>query len=566
MPKREDETYRNIYPHPPSCNCWECTQKRLKDSKDAFLTAICPICHKKSLFYNSHSGQYECLNLHCKATGHTLSQMRTTKHVAPHRISPTIPQAVKKRTPRRAWNNVPLGIRKLFINLLVIAGLVLTAWNGYLLFTHQVTPVRGTIIFVASVGFLVWIISVLRSRRYKYTKPSFKLVFGAVLGILLVCAFASIEPMSSFKDRGTSWVAQRWGAISSPPPPPAVTQPPSPAPSPPPTPTPEDIIRAVSKVKPAVVYIETEVVGDYYSLGSGMIIDRLGYILTCNHVVEDIQSATVILMGGEQHHGIVVERDEVRDLAVIKITASGVDFPVVTYGNSDRLEIAEDVIVIGYSLGLEGGPTVSKGIISAFRYIDSVRCIQTDAAINPGNSGGPLINSEGEVVGIAIGKIVEEGVEGMGFAVAINSAKPFVAEVMEKQQALEESQREEQTLLELEEDTFMLINVERENRGIAPVVWSEELHYMVRERVHIMEREGRLFHPPLDYPYAEIAYGASYGSRFSPYSTATSIVESWLSSPQHKAIMLDRGAAEAAVGVAWDEGFYAAALFIITIG
>jgi len=536
MPKREDETYRNIYPHPPSCNCWECTQKRVKGSGDTSLTGICPICHKKSLFYNSRSGQYECLNLHCRATGRALSEIRRTKYVPRHRIYPTIPRAVKKRTPRRAWNNIPLKVRKLFLNLLVIAGLGLSVWNGYLLFTHQATPVRGTIVFVASVGFLIWIISVLRSRRYKYTKPSFKLIFGAMLGILLVCAFAGIQPMSSFKDRGTSWVAQRWGAISSPPPPPPVTQPPSPAPSPPPPTPPEDKISAVSK---AVVYIETEVVGEYYSAGSGMIIDRLGYVLTCNHIVEDVQSPTVILVSGEQHHGTVIGKDELRDLAIIKITASGLNLPIVILGNSDKLEIAEEVIAMGYSLGWNWeGPTVSKGIISAFRYIDSVRCIQTDAAINPGNSGGPLINSEGQVVGIAIAKIVEEGVEGMGFAIPINSAKSFIADVMEKEQAQEESQVEEQALLELEKETFRLINVEREHAGVPPTKWDDELYRLSKAHTQQMADRRELFHTPVGASYGENCWGGRGYYHFSGQELARVIVSSWMSSPLHRAWLL----------------------------
>lgn len=77
MPKREDETYRNIYPHPAYCTCWECTQKRLRVSRDASLTSICPVCRKKSLFYNRNSRRYECLNLKCKASGRTLGEIRS---------------------------------------------------------------------------------------------------------------------------------------------------------------------------------------------------------------------------------------------------------------------------------------------------------------------------------------------------------------------------------------------------------------------------------------------------------------------------------------------------------
>jgi len=512
----------------------------------------CPLCNVKSLFWNYHDKKYECLNPDCKAGGPSPDRLvRAPWYKKSRRKFPW-----GKKSPLRVlrklrgslkwrWNSIPISVRKLFLSLLVIIGLVLVARNGYLLFTHQTATVRGTIIFLAELGFLIWIISILRSYKYKRRKPSFKLVFFSLLGIALVCAFAGIEPLTSYKDRTISFVGQGWEAVTS-------LLPPSP------TPVLEDATAAVAKVEPAVVRIETT-----DAIGSGMFIDKSGYMVTCNHVVEDVQSATITLMTGEQYEGSVVGRDEPRDLAIIKVTVSGFDLPVVPLGNSDKLEIGEEVIAIGYSLALEGKATVSKGVVSAFRTSDRVDYIQTDTAINPGNSGGPLINLKGEVVGIANFKLVHEAVEGMSFAVAINSAKPFIADEIERAHQEEKAQREEQALSELEEETFRLINVEREKRGIAPVLWSEQLHNMVRERVRIMEREGRLFHPPLNYPYAEIAYGASYGSRLSPYSTAESIVASWLSSPGHRAIMLDRGATEAAVGVAWDKGFYAATLFII---
>lgn len=305
-----------------------------------------------------------------------------------------------------------MGTAKLLLCLLVIAGISIIVWTGYMLFTGQMSPVIGTIVFLAEIGFFIWIIIVLRSSRFKWRKPSFKLVFFSVLVIALVCAFAGIEPMSSVKDGVTTWVGETWETITTS--------------SESPTQAVEDVTGIIAKVEPAVVRVETE---DY--IGSGMIIDESGYILTNNHMVEGVQSAIVILKDGGQFSGTVVGRDELRDLAIIKITASGFDFPVVTLGDSDRLETGEEVIAIGYSLGLEGGTTISKGIISAFRYIDSVGYIQTDAAINPGNSGGPLINLNGEVLGIVTFKYVSEAVEGMGFAIAINDAKPFIAERIE---------------------------------------------------------------------------------------------------------------------------------------
>jgi S1-C subfamily serine protease len=517
MPKREDETYKNINPHPPNCNCWECTQRRLKASRGTSLTGICPVCHKKSLFYNSRSGKYECLNSRCRATGRSLNEMRKTKPIPTRRTPSILSRVIKKKPIRRAWWAIPLVIRKIFLNLLVIAGLGVAAWTGYILFTHQTTPVMGTILFLVVLGFSIWVISVVRSRRYRYTKPSFKLVFFSLLGIALVCAFAGIEPMSSFKDRATVWVGDKWETVAS-------VTPTSISP----TSTPDGVTNALAKIEPTVVMVEVE-----EDIGSGMIIDESGYILTNNHVVEGVQSAIVTLKEGGQFPSEVIGRDELRDLAIIKISASGFKFPSVVLGNSDKIETGEEVIAVGYSLGLGDSTTISKGIISAFRYSDSVRYIQTDAAINPGNSGGPLINLNGEVVGIVTFKFVGEGVEGMGFAIAINDVKPFIAEVREKEQALEE----EQALLELEKETFRLVNIERENAGVPPTEWDDELYVLSKAHTEEMAERGELFHTPMGASYGENAWGASWG-RINRQNLARTIVDGWMSSPLHRAWIL----------------------------
>jgi S1-C subfamily serine protease len=464
-----------------------------------------------------------------------LSEIRKTRFISPYRISLPSLQAIKKWTPRRLWWYVPLIIRKLFLNLLVIAGFGLAIWTGYILFTHQTTPVKGTVIFLVAVGFSIWVISVIRSRRYRYTKPSFKLVFWSLVGIFLVCAFAGIEPMSTVKDRGISWVGEKWETVTS-----GISTPTSP------TSTPEDIASAVSQVEPAVVRVETE-----ESIGSGMIIDKSGYILTSNHIVEDARSATIILMDGGQFPGEVTSRDEFRDLAIIKISASGFNFPVVALGNSDELETGEEVIAIGYSLGLEGKATVSKGIISAFRSGDGVDYIQTDAAVNPGNSGGPLINSKGEVIGIVTAKVVEEAVEGMGFAVAINDAKPFITEAGETEEA--------QSRIEaIELEVLALVNSERSSRGIAPLIWDDKLHEIAREHSIEMASRGELFHSSMYEPYAENCWGGE-GSTF---WGAEDIVEGWMTSDKHRTWLLCPHLKHVGVGIATSAtGMYASWTF-----
>ena len=176
----------------------------------------CPLCSKESLFWNWRDEVYECLNVECQARGNSVDRL-----YRPHRVAYTenrdgrytskrFPRGRKailhilkrvRSSMRRRWNCIPSSIRKLLLSLLVITGLVLVSWTGYLLFTHQTTTVtKDTIIFLVEIGFWIWIISILRSYKYKRGKPSFKLVFFSLLGIALVCAFAGIEPLTSYKD------------------------------------------------------------------------------------------------------------------------------------------------------------------------------------------------------------------------------------------------------------------------------------------------------------------------------------------------------------------------------
>ena len=130
----------------------------------------------------------------------------------------------------------------------------------------------------------------------------------------------------------------------------------------------------------------------------------------------------------------MVGTDPSTDLAVVKIDGSD-DLPVASFGDSDALQVGETAIAIGNPLGLEFQGTVTVGVISALnRSLDDIdqrfRLIQTDAAINPGNSGGALVTADGKVVGINSAKIAKEGVEGMGFAIPINSAKGIIQQLI----------------------------------------------------------------------------------------------------------------------------------------
>jgi len=162
-------------------------------------------------------------------------------------------------------------------------------------------------------------------------------------------------------------------------------------------------------------------------VGTGVILDENGLILTNWHVVEGAIAITVGFENGIIAEGELFRRDPQLDLAIIKVTGQTELRPAV-FGDSDSLRIGEDVVAIGHALGLRGGPTVSKGVVSALdRTIvgdavgDLTGLVQTDAAINEGNSGGPLVNMFGEVVGINTAKI-NIG-DRIGFAININAAK-----------------------------------------------------------------------------------------------------------------------------------------------
>lgn len=196
--------------------------------------------------------------------------------------------------------------------------------------------------------------------------------------------------------------------------------------TPAPTVSAPSIADVVAKTSQAVVRVITE-----SGMGSGMVIDKAGYVLTNSHVIEGSETVTVMLSSGQELPAAILGRDEITDLAILKI--SGENLPVVTLGDSDILGQGEEVIAIGYPLDLAGSATISKGIVSAFRNYEGVIYVQTDTAINPGNSGGALINLKGEVVGINVMTIRVAGgqtIEGMNFAIAINSAKPIIPKLI----------------------------------------------------------------------------------------------------------------------------------------
>lgn len=168
------------------------------------------------------------------------------------------------------------------------------------------------------------------------------------------------------------------------------------------------------------------------SLGSGVIIDKTGYILTNYHVVQRAQDITVRLTDGREFKAKVIGRDSRSDLSLIKIASPAGDLPVLPLGDSDKMRVGDWVLAIGNPFGL--AHTVTQGIISATGRVIGTgpydNFLQTDAPVNPGNSGGPLVNLKGEVVGITTA-IVATG-QGIGFAIPSNMAKNVVSQLREK--------------------------------------------------------------------------------------------------------------------------------------
>lgn len=170
------------------------------------------------------------------------------------------------------------------------------------------------------------------------------------------------------------------------------------------------------------------------SLGSGVIVDKDGYILTNNHVIKDAEEIKVKLSDKREFKGKVIGTDQKTDLAVIRIDAN--HLPVIKLGDSDKLKVGETVIAIGNPYGLN--QTVTSGIVSAtgranVGIADYEDFIQTDAAINPGNSGGALVNVKGELVGINTAIFsTSGGYQGIGFAIPSNMAKVVMENLIQK--------------------------------------------------------------------------------------------------------------------------------------
>jgi serine protease Do len=188
----------------------------------------------------------------------------------------------------------------------------------------------------------------------------------------------------------------------------------------------------LAKIEPAVVNITIRAADGYYG-GSGVMIDKNGYVLTAFHVIDGALEISVYLKGGTSFAATVVATNPGRDIAIIKLISTPRDFPFAILGSSANTKVGEEVVAIGYPLSdyLYGQATFTKGIVSAIRTMgDGYSYIQIDAGLNPGNSGGPLFNIKGEVVGINVAKFTYDDagdpVEDIALAIPIDEAKELV--------------------------------------------------------------------------------------------------------------------------------------------
>ncbi len=205
---------------------------------------------------------------------------------------------------------------------------------------------------------------------------------------------------------------------------------------------------AISKVYDAVVVVEAYQNNQLIGTGTGFVYkkdDNNGYLITNHHVTEDARTVKVLNNNGQEVEAKVLGSDEYADIAVLSIDASAV-MQVAEIGESSASEIGDSVFTVGSPLGTDYIGTVTKGILSGKdRTVEvelsnnntfMMEVLQTDAAINPGNSGGPLVNMNGEVIGVNSMKLVEDKIEGMGFAIPIELVMSAV-ERLENGEAIE---------------------------------------------------------------------------------------------------------------------------------
>ena len=194
---------------------------------------------------------------------------------------------------------------------------------------------------------------------------------------------------------------------------------------------PASFTNVISQIEPSIVRVNVTL-SNGTSSGSGVIINNRGYIITNAHVINGQQSIDVTLMDGTIFSALVVASDSNQDLAIIKLTTTLTDFPVITLGTKSDVVVGEPAMAGGFPAGtdLPGPASFTAGIVSAMRIYNGIKYIQFDASISPGNSGGCLVTANGKMIGITTAGITPplDDFEGINLAIPIDQVSTFITQ------------------------------------------------------------------------------------------------------------------------------------------
>ena len=318
----------------------------------------------------------------------------------------------------------PAVLFRLLINILIISCIV----APFLLFSQLAGSFLFVVMLLIDIPLLIWLVILVRRRNYFSQNPGVIITALLFLVFATILSFASIEPFKSYKDTIVSRISDVKPTFSCPSPPVSLPS-----------------TMAIEELNKCTVFIVTDLGNDTVGLGSGVIYDRSGYIVTNAHVIEGAKRILVFLYDGQDllveksnsYEAQVIKNDKAADLAIIKINYPG-NLPQIILANSSGINMRDKVYAVGYpdahiinkNSGSIGKPSQVPGEVSRTMVTDGIEIIQVSCPINPGNSGGALVNANNELIGIifARGEKTSEGriLQGQGYAVSISRVRNFI--------------------------------------------------------------------------------------------------------------------------------------------